>query len=294
MHTRTGNFRIGFRFIGRAAWQQDLAGLGQWAKQTGFELIDLFQVTSADVRKVKETGVDVVSVDLLDWPALLSDDAGKRKETISKNIVRFKEMAALGVKVFFAVIIPENIEQEPRKNFDLAVESYGELARAAESLHTAIVLEGWPGRSPTYPNLCCNPEQFRAMFKAVPSRGLMINYDSSHLIRMGIDHIRFVDEFADRIGHVHGKDCEILSEGVYDLGYYQPSIFDKPHVFGDFAWRYTIPGHGITRWSYIFRVLQSTMFSGVVSVELEDENFNGTEEGEKAGLLASLNYLRNV
>src|ERR1700675_1046647 len=106
MHTRTGNFRIGFRFIGRAAWQQDLPGLGRWAKQTGFEFFHLFQVPPADVRKVKETGMDVVSVDLLDWPALLSDDSGKRKDTIAKNIARFREMAALGVKVFFAVIIP--------------------------------------------------------------------------------------------------------------------------------------------------------------------------------------------
>ena len=77
---------------------------------------------------MKEAGVDVVSVDLLDWPALLSDDGGKRKETIARNTSRFKELSALGVRVYFAVIIPENIDRKPKENFDRAVESYGELA----------------------------------------------------------------------------------------------------------------------------------------------------------------------
>src|SRR5262249_23514957 len=159
-------------------------------------------------------------------------------------------------RVFFAVIIPENPDQEMRKNFDLAVKSYGQLAEAAAKAGVAIVLEGWPGPAPKYANLCCNPEQYRAMFKEVPSRGLMINYDPSHLIRMGIDHIRFVDEFADRVGHVHGKDCEILSDRVYEVGYYQQSILQKPHGYGEFAWRYTLPGQGCTRWSYVLNTLK--------------------------------------
>ncbi len=293
MRTQTGNFRIGFRG-GWSSWQKDLSGLARWGKQTGFELIDLGKVKTSDVQAVKEAGVDVVSVDLLEWPALLSDDSGKRKETIFLNCERIREMASLGIRVFFAVIIPENIELEPRKNFDRAVQSYGELAQIAASSGAAIVLEGWPGMPPKYPNLCCNPEQYRAMFKEVPSRGIMINYDPSHLIRMGIDHARFIDEFADRVGHVHGKDCEILSDNVYDIGLYQASIFQKPHGFGEFAWRYTIPGQGATRWPYVLNVLQTVGYSGGVCVELEDENYNGSEDGEKAGLLASLEFLRTV
>ena len=57
---------------------------------------------------------------------------------------------------------------------------------------------------------------------------------------------------------------------------------------------YTLPGHGLARWSEIFSILKSSGYKGAVSVELEDENFNGSEAGEKAGLLNSLAFLKGV
>lgn len=293
MTTRTGSYRIGMR-AGGSPWQKDLAGLSSWAKSHGLDLIDLTQVDAGQAKSVRACGVDVISVDLVTWPALLSEDAGRRREAVATNRARIREMAGLGVRVFFAVIIPENPDAELRHNFDLAVGSYGELAREAESVGAAVVLEGWPGQAPRYTNLCCNPEQYRAILREVPSRGLMINYDPSHLIRMGIDHVRFVDEFAARVGHVHGKDCEILTDAVYEVGLYQKSLLKPAHRYGEYAWRYTIPGHGVTRWSRVLAVLKSAGYAGAVSIELEDENYNGTEEGEKAGLLASLAYLQTV
>lgn len=293
MITRTGGYRIGFR-AGGTPWQKDLNQLSRWAKDVGFALIDLTQASGNDVRTVRSAGLDVVSVDLLTWAALLSEDEGKRKACIESNRAHIRDMALLGVKVFFAVVIPENPNAELKRNFELAVESYGDLAQTAEAAGTAVVLEGWPGMPPHYANLCCNPEQYRAILKEVPSRGLAINLDTSHLIRMGIDHVRFVDEFAGRVGHVHGKDCEILTDAVYDIGVYQRSLSQSPHRYGEFAWRYTIPGHGVTRWSYILRVLQAAGFKGAVSVELEDEEFNGTEDGERRGLIVSHAYLQTV
>lgn len=288
MVTRTGGFRIGFRIGG--GWQKDLEALAAWAKQVGFELIDLGKATPADIEAVRKGGVDVVSVDMHDWSAVLSPDTGKQKEAIARNAAYFKEMAALGVKVFFTVAIPEDPSRSGRENLDLAIRGYGELASAAESLGTMIVLEGWPGSHP-YANLCCNPETYRALLTEVTSPGVGINFDPSHLIRMGIDHVRFIDEFADRVGHVHGKDTELLAENLYEIGVFQRSVFKEPFFCGEHAWRYTIPGHGVTRWTYVFDVLARTGFQGAVSVELEDATYNGTEQGEKAGLTAALQFL---
>ena len=293
MRTRTGAFRIGFR-EGWSDWQKDRASAAAWAGQAGFEMIDLGAVSPDIVQTVKAGGVEVLSVDLYDWPTLLSTDPGKRKASIEKNASHFKVMTDLGVKIFFAVIIPEDPDRSGRENFALAVESFGALAEVAASLGATIALEGWPGGPPHYPNLCCNPETCRAMFKEVPSPGIGVNFDPSHLIRMGIDHTRFIDEFADRVRYVHAKDTEILADNLYEVGLYQHSIFSEPVGFGEFAWRYTIPGHGITRWSYCFDVLKQAGFSGGVSVELEDGNYNGSEAGEKAGLEAALAYLQTV
>ncbi|MGQ9648627.1 MAG: sugar phosphate isomerase/epimerase family protein [Phycisphaerae bacterium] len=292
MPTRTGGFRIGFR-RGWSDWQKDLPALAAWAKDAGFETIDLGQAKPEDIGQVRDAGLQVVSVDMLDWSALLSPDTGKRRSAIARNAAYFKEMTTLGVRVFFTVAIPEDPSRPGKDNFDLAVASYGDLAPVAESLKATIALEGWPG-GPPFANLCCNPETCRAMFREVLSRGLGINYDPSHLIRMGIDHARFAAEFADRIIHVHAKDTEIMTDNVYEIGLYQQSIFQKPFFCGEFAWRYTIPGHGVARWSHILAILAKSGFAGVVSVELEDADYNGTELGEQAGLLASLQYLETV
>ena len=72
------------------------------------------------------------------------------------------------------------------------------------------------------------------------------------------------------------------------------AAFATPHRWGEWTWRYTLPGHGLTRWGKIFTVLKSAGYQGAVSVELEDENFNGSEEGEKRALEASLAYLKAV
>jgi len=292
MRTRTGNFRIGFR-AGWTDWQKDYAGMGQWATGAGFELIDLGAVSKTDVQAVKEAGIDVISVDLHKWSSLCTSDTTKRKEALDLNKAHMTEMAGEGIKVFFAVIIPDDPEKKGKENFDLAVKGFGELATHAESLGATIVLEGWPG-APPFPNLCCNPETYRAMLKEVPSKGLSINYDPSHLIRMGIDHARFIDEFADRVGHVHGKDTEIIHENLYEVGHDQASIFKEPIFAGEYTWRYTIPGHGVTRWSYCFDVLKQAGFDGGVCIELEDATYNGTDDGEKAGLQAGLAYLATV
>ena len=44
----------------------------------------------------------------------------------------------------------------------------------------------------------------------------------------------------------------------------------------------------------IFSILKTSGYKGAVSVELEDENFNGTEEGEKRALEYSLAFLKSI
>ena len=64
---------------------------------------------------------------------------------------------------------------------------------------------GWPGGAPHFASLVCTPETVRSFIKDVgPAAGL--NYDPSHLIRLGIDPIRFLREFVGHVYHVHGKD----------------------------------------------------------------------------------------
>jgi sugar phosphate isomerase/epimerase len=289
--TRTGNFPIGFR-RGWSDWQKkDLRSLANWAKNNGFAALDLMNLSPDDVKAVQSSGVRIGSIDLLDFGQIMSNDAGKRKELIAKNVDYIKTLAAAGAKVFFTCIIPGDATKKRAENYALAIESFGPIGQACKEYGAAMVIEGWPGGPPYYANLCCTPETLRTFLKDVP--GSAVNFDPSHLIRLHVDHIRFLKEFAPQVRHVHAKDTDLDADALYECGTQSPT-FMKSHGFGEATWRYTIPGHGVTRWHEAFRILKDAGYNGVVSVELEDENFNGSEEGEKAGLLNSLAYLRGV
>ena len=291
MGTRTGNFTIGFR-RGGTEWQKNLASQAKWAKQAGFDAIDLGRATAQDVTTLKESGLRIGSVDLIDFGNIMHNDAGKRKELIAANVAYVKEAAGLGAKAMFTCIIPGDPAKKRAENYKLAVESFAPIAEACAAAGASLAIEGWPGGAPHFANLCCNPETTRAFIKDV-GRGVGLNYDPSHLIRLEIDHIRFLKEFASHVRHVHGKDTELDEEARYEFGT-QDSAFATPHRWGQWMWRYTIPGHGVARWGESFRILKDAGFNGTVSVELEDENFNGTEEGEKRALEISLAYLRSA
>jgi sugar phosphate isomerase/epimerase len=283
--TRTGGFAIGFR-RGWSDWQKDLPGLCAWAKDNDFACIDT-GASADDVRAVIESGLAVGSVDLADAKAMISPDKGEREAALEKNIEHVRECATLGAKHFFCVMLPKEPGRDRSENFAFMLESYGPLCTALDEAGTKLVIEGYPGPGA----LCCTPENFRHFFGEVESPAAGINYDPSHLIRMGIDPLRFLEEFGSRVFHVHAKDTELYAERQYELGTEQPATFTPGFGFGGTFWRYTIPGQGIMRWRRAFEMLAAGSYEGAVSIELEDMNFNGTESGEKEALLLSRRYL---
>ena len=295
MHTRTGNLPIGFRRLRSSPWQRDLSGLLAWAGEQDFPLIDLGPDADLIGRQVLESGFAIGSADLPDWQGLISADAGRRKAAVQKNAAYIGTCASIGrgggrpkaVRNFFLVMLPEKPEAPRRDNFTLMVDSLNDLAPVLDQTDSRLVIEGWPGPGA----LCCTPETIRATIKACPSPRIGLNYDPSHLIRMSIDPLRFLEEFAHRVFHVHGKDTEILGENLYEYGTEQPPTFGTPHGFGSICWRYCIPGKGVFRWTRGLEILATHGYQGAISIELEDENFNGSESGEKRGFLAAAQFL---
>jgi len=288
--TRTGSFPIGFR-RGWSDWQKDARQVIAFATQNGFEAIDFGSKQVADIKQAIDAGLRIGSVDLMQWPDLASPDAAKRRAAVEANMSMVKTLVSLGARNFFAVVIPEDKARNRKENFDFAVDGYGQLCAQLSSVDAKLVLEGWPGGGE---NLACTPADYRAFLQAVGSDAAGVNFDPSHLIRMGIDPVRFVDQFAPRIFHVHGKDTEILDDELYEHGNFQRATFAKGHGFGAHHWRYTIPGHGCARWTRLLKALEAAGYAGCVSIELEDENFNGTEQGEKRGLIAGRDFLAGV
>ena len=283
--TRTGNFPIGFR-RGGSDWQKDISSLTNWARENGFGALDLGRNLD-DIAAVTGAGLRVGSLDLGAWQPLFGADQAARDEAIEKNKDYIKRAADAGAHNFFLVVLPADPKLPRAENFGYVTQGLGALAQTLEENDSQVVIEGWPGPGA----LCCTPETYRALFEAVPSKSMGINYDPSHLIRMGVDPIRFLNEFVARVHHVHGKDCEIVNDDLYEYGWEQTATFKKSPAFGAAAWRYTIPGQGNSNWGEICRILSANNYGGAICIELEDANYNGSEDGEKAGFITSAQFL---
>jgi sugar phosphate isomerase/epimerase len=258
----------------------------EWAVGNDLKVIDIGSDAAELAPQFASAGVKIGTADLLSG-GLYGDDPGKQKDAVAAAIEQIEKAAPLGIDKFFTAIVPSNREKSRRENFAFVVESFQGLVTTLEKHHACIVVEGWPGPGA----LACTPEGYRALFREVPSTSMAVNYDPSHLIRMGIDPIRFLEEFATRVKHAHGKDTELLSEGLYEYGHEQEPTFGTPRGFGSMSWRYTIPGHGVFRWAKGFEILKARGYNGAVCIELEDENFNTDEAGGKQGILAGAKFL---
>jgi len=292
--TQTGSFPVGFRRLG-SAWQKDLGRVIDFAKANNFAHIDIGAEPIEAIRQIISSGLGVGSVDLpRPWEKLTSPDAGERAATAAKYADYVKSCVDAGVNILFVVVFPDDPTRKRAESFALAIDGYARLCERIAPRGAKIAIEGYPGSAPYFSSLVCTPAAYRDFFKAVASPAIGVNFDPSHLVRLGIDPLRFASEFADRIFHVHAKDTAILPDGLYEHGNLQPAAHAPSHKYGGWAWRYTIPGHGQSNWPAMLRVLRSAAYGGKVSIELEDEEFAGSEQAESRGLIASRDFLTGI
>lgn len=292
--THTGSYPVGVRIRGALA-KLDLDQLIALADAHDFAGFDTSALQPQEVTPLLDAGLRIGTVDLPQpWADLTSADAGKRRDAAQQMAAYVRSIVALGVKNFFAVVLVDDPAAPRKDNLDRAVDGYGQLCSAIADTGAHIALEGWPGGPPHFASLACTPESLRAMFAEVAADVLGVNYDPSHLIRMGIDPVRFLREFIEQVHHVHAKDTIILADDIYNFGTLQSATLAKPHAFGGHAWRYCIPGHGLAPWGELLAILKDADYDGMLCIELEDENFNGSLDAEIRGLTAARDVLANL
>ena len=111
------------------------------------------------------------------------------------------------------------------------------------------------------------------------------NYDPSHLGYQGVDYVKFIRTFAERIFHVHVKDAW-WGHGDGTIG-----VFGGHSEFGDPRryWDFRSPGHGDIKFEDIIVALNDIGYRGPLSVEWEDgrmDRFHGARE--------SLEFVRKI
>jgi sugar phosphate isomerase/epimerase len=105
------------------------------------------------------------------------------------------------------------------------------------------------------------------------------NFDPSHLLWQGIDPVKFIRRFPERIFHVHMKDAAVTLDG-------ESGILASHLPFGDHrrGWDFRSLGHGQVNFDAIIRALNDIGYQGPLSVEWEDSGmdreFGATEACE--------------
>jgi len=111
------------------------------------------------------------------------------------------------------------------------------------------------------------------------------NYDPSHLGYQGVDYVKFIYEFNDRIFHVHMKD--VTWNDVPGTS----GVFGGHLPFGDNRrfWNFRSVGRGRIDFERIIRALNDIEYTGPLSVEWEDSGMD-----REMGAIESCKFTRQI
>ncbi len=289
----------------RIPWSADvppLKDLAHWAADNGFGAIDVGGPDKDAVEAIRGAGLEVGTFDLMVTRPLLSPDADERNKAVQILTERAARAQDLGLTKAFGVFMPPQDSQWRGDSFKYWSEAWPAASEALAKAGIVYCMEGYPGGGPHFSALGVTPETVRAMLALDKEKGggaLKLNYDPSHLVRIGVDPLRFLSEFGAHVRHVHGKDTALDAERLYETGRLGASLpSDVPGSasknaldFGEGWWRYCIPGDGVTPWHSVAAILSENGYTGHVSVELEDGRYNGSWAGEQRGLTRASLYL---
>lgn len=104
------------------------------------------------------------------------------------------------------------------------------------------------------------------------------NFDPSHFGYQGVDYVRFIEKFHDRIFNVHMKDV-YWSEKPTEAG-----VFGGHTNFGDRRrfWDFRSVGRGNIKFEEIIRALNAIGYQGPLSIEWEDSAMDREEGAREA------------
>jgi len=297
-------------FVSAILADQDLNHVLGVASAEGFSCVELLcwppgkaerryaGVTHIDVTDLSDTAVseiqaliaqNKVEVSALGYyPNYLVED----REEGAVYINHFKKVMDAAVR-FGIPTVTSFIGRDPRltveQNWPRFLEVWKPLVKHAEDAGVRIGIENcpmfftndeWPGGK----NLAYCPAIWERMFHDIPSEHFGLNYDPSHLVWQHIDYLAPIEEFREKLFHVHAKDVRIHRDRLNRVGIMgTPLEYHTPKL----------PGLGEVEFGKFFSVLSEVGYAGPVCVEVEDRAYEGTLEGRHAALRQSARYLKN-
>ena len=279
---------MGFKCLEVACWP---AGKAE-RRYAGVSHIDCERVCQDDAyaayvkELVASKGLEISS--LAFYPNTMDPNPEKREAAIAHLKAVIRASAKLGVNIV-TTFVGKDQYKTFEENIELFKQIWPDIIALAEEQGVKVAIENcpmlfgadqWPGGQ----NLMCTPKIYRQLFEIIPSPNFGLNFDPSHYVWQGLDYLKTVYEFSDRIFHIHFKDIKLYPEklaqcGVlaYPLDYMSPKI----------------PGLGDVNWGAFISALNDIRFNGCAVIEVEDKAFEGSQEDILNSIRLSKRYLDN-
>ena len=257
-------------------------------RYAGVTHVDVSRVDQAEVERIHTLlaryGVSISGLGY--YPNPLSANV-QESQTAVEHIHRVIDAAAaLGVGV-----VNSFVGRDPARTVEAQwprfLETWRPIIEHAEKLNIRIGIENcpmsfgedeWPGGK----NLATSPAIWRKMYRDLPSQHWGLNFDPSHFILQMMEIHPILDEFKDRLVHVHAKDVRIDHAKLNQHGVFSfPNLWHSPKL----------PGMGDVQWGSFLGALADTGYDGPLVVEVEDRAFEGSLEKRIESLVISHRYL---
>jgi len=198
------------------------------------------------------------------------DPEGVRRRAAERMMDTARAAAAFGVTIvngFTGSSIWSQLYSFPPNDFQTIGAGYEDFAERWGPIIDVFDQEGVRFGLEVHPTeIAYDFVTTRLALAAIDHRpGFGLNFDPSHLVPQFLDPAAFLDEFADRVYHVHVKDSRRTLDG-------RRSILGSHLNFGERerGWDFVSPGHGDVDFESILRALNRIGYQGPLSVEWED------------------------
>jgi sugar phosphate isomerase/epimerase len=202
------------------------------------------------------------------------DPEGVRRRAAQEVADTARAAATLGVRQvngFTGSRVWHQLYSFPPNDFDAIEAGYRDFAERWNPIMDVFDEEGVRFGLEVHPTeIAYDFVTTRKALEAIDHREAFgINFDPSHFAHQFLDSARFVEEFADRIYHVHVKDSRKRLDG-------RRSILGGHLNFGEAerGWDFVSPGHGDVDFEDLFRALNRIGYAGPLSIEWEDSGMD--------------------
>lgn len=280
--------QMGFQCLEVACWP---AG-GAERRYAGVSHIDCRRVCEDDdyAKYILDltAGKGITISSLAFYPNTMDPDPAKRGAAIDHLKAVIRASAKLGVGMVSTFIGRDRYKTQ-EENIELFKTIWPDLIGLAEENGVKIAIENcpmlfgadqWPGGE----NLMCTPAMYRKLFEIIPSPNFGLNFDPSHYVWQGLDYIKTIYDFSDRIFHVHFKDIKLYPEKLKECGILAyPLDYMSPKI----------PGLGDVDWGAFISALNDIRYNGCAVIEVEDKAFESCREDILKSIRLSKRYLDN-